>query len=166
MIVNLMGLFAGLMMPLAVLLGFLDRWFPSLHFSWDDYIEAWGGRAPRRFYWNGSFALAILMWIVFVFYFYVSLYEQSISLFAFALSIGIIVSGFVVITWLRKRRIEQSIEALNWEKLTLHAILAKKIDASIEAGGQITFDPDVDMKLNQLADLDARIESLKASLIR
>ena len=43
MIVNIRGLLAGYLLPIAYLLGLLARWFPSLMFSYDDWVEQHGG---------------------------------------------------------------------------------------------------------------------------
>ena len=47
MVIDMRGFLAGLMLPLAFLLGFLDRWVPALRFSFEDYREE-NGSFPRR----------------------------------------------------------------------------------------------------------------------
>ncbi|MEX8518535.1 MAG: hypothetical protein AB3X44_08475 [Leptothrix sp. (in: b-proteobacteria)] len=74
MIIDFMAYLAGLMMPIAFLLGFLGRWFPSLHFSWNEYIEEMGGRDPTRRHWHAGFGLAILTWVVLALYLLLSAY--------------------------------------------------------------------------------------------
>ena len=74
MIIDVMAYLAGLMLPVAFLLGLLGRWFPNLRFSWNEYIEEMGGRDPRRRHWQQGFWLAILTWIIFAAYLALSSY--------------------------------------------------------------------------------------------
>ena len=74
MIFDFEAYISGLMLPFAFLLGFLGTWFPSLRFSWKDYIEESGAQDPSRRHWQQGFGLAMLTWLILVLYLALSSY--------------------------------------------------------------------------------------------